>query len=86
MANQRSDQIFEKSLEISKICHSGLLLYPELLPAPVTDSLSLLSNAAHSGGIVSKDALGNKKRAVKLVTIVMFSLSWLPIQLILLLK
>ena len=40
------------------------------------------------GGSVSKDALKNKKRVVKLVTIVtvMFSLSWLPIQLILLLK
>jgi allatostatin receptor len=40
------------------------------------------------GGIVSKDSLRNKKRVVKLVTIVtvMFSLSWLPIQLILLLK
>ena len=38
--------------------------------------------------VVSKDALKNKKRVVKLVTIVtvMFSLSWLPIQLILLLK
>ena len=40
------------------------------------------------GGIVSKDSLKNKKRVVKLVTIVtvMFSLSLLPIQLILLLK
>ena len=40
------------------------------------------------GGMVSKDSLRNKKRVVKLVTIVtvMFSLSWLPIQLILLLK
>ena len=40
------------------------------------------------GGIVSKDSLKNKKRVVKLVTIVtvMFSISWLPIQLILLLK
>ena len=37
---------------------------------------------------MSKDSLRNKKRVVKLVTIVtvMFSLSWLPIQLILLLK
>jgi len=41
-----------------------------------------------TGGNVSKDSLRNKKRVVKLVTIVtvMFSLSWLPIQLILLLK
>ena len=36
--------------------------------------------------VVSKDALKNKKRVVRLVTIMMFSLSWLPIQLILLLK
>ena len=40
------------------------------------------------GGMVSKDSLKNKKRVVKLVTVVtvMFSISWLPIQLILLLK
>jgi allatostatin receptor len=40
------------------------------------------------GAGVSKDALRNKRRVVKLVTIVtvMFALSWLPIQLILLLK
>ena len=46
------------------------------------------SSLQSPGGIVSKDALRNKKRVVKLVTIVtvMFSLSWLPIQLILLLK
>ena len=51
--------------------------------------LYLISYSIQSpGGIVSKDALRNKKRVVKLVTIVtvMFSLSWLPIQLILLLK
>ena len=47
-SQQRSDQIFAKSLKISKICHLGLLLHPELLPAPVTDSLPLLGNAAHS--------------------------------------
>ena len=48
MANQRSDQTFAKSLKISKIYHPGLLLHPELLPAPDADSLPLLSNAAHS--------------------------------------
>ena len=38
--------------------------------------------------MVRKDTLKNKKRVVKLVTIVtvMFALSWLPIQVILLLK
>ena len=61
---------------MAPVCHS----------APVCDSVPTTNNAP--GGIVSKDSLKNKERVVKLVTIVtvMFSISWLPIQLILLLK
>jgi hypothetical protein len=61
-----------------------------ILASTINDfgSNTLSSFLQSPGGIVSKDSLRNKKRVVKLVTIVtvMFSLSWLPIQLILLLK
>ena len=46
----------------------------------------LTANSFQTGGAgVSKDALRNKRRVVKLVTIVtvMFALSWLPIQVVL---
>ena len=54
----------------------------------MTHNFSIMFYLQSPQSVVSKDALKNKKRVVKLVTIVtvMFSLSWLPIQLILLLK
>ena len=55
---------------------------------PKTQTLGSLpySKFLQTGGAgVSKDALRNKRRVVKLVTIVtvMFALSWLPIQVVL---
>ena len=40
------------------------------------------------GGTASRESMRNKRRVVKLVTVVttMFAVSWLPIQLVLLLK
>ena len=70
------------------LCHAPHLVVQGNFP-PVKYSFLLIKSLFQGPvGTVRKESMKNKKRVVKLVTSVtiMFAMSWLPIQLILLLK